>query len=263
MTTRPASAGPLGGVSVLVPRTPDQAERLAGRIRDLGGEPVEAPTIAILPGDVDGLVTALREVADGGYVAVCFTSPNGVDAVADVLARTDLEADVFGGVLVASVGPGTARALRRTLGVEPGLMPDRSTTAALAEAFPPGEGRVLLPRADIASPTLPEVLRDRGYEPVTLDAYVTGLPDGLPPDAVRRLGAGEVDLLAFTSSSTVRNFVALTADLDWSGRAVSIGPVTTETCRELGIDVAVEASRHDISGVVDALVEAARDLRSA
>lgn len=254
--------GPLDGVSVLVPRTPDQAEQLSGRIRDLGGDPVEAPTIAILPGDLDRLVEALREVAAGRYAAVCFTSPNGVDAVADGLASADLGPDVLAEVLVASVGPGTARALRGTLGVEPGLMPDRSTTAALAEAFPPGEGRVLLPRADIASRTLPDVLRERGYEPVTVDAYVTGLPDGLPTDAARRLEAGEVDLLAFTSSSTVRNFVDLTADLDWSGRVVSIGPVTSATCRELGLDVAVEASRHDLSGVVDALVEAAGRLRS-
>lgn len=259
---RSGSAGPLDGVSVLVPRAPDQVEQLSGRIRDLGGEPVEAPTIAILPGDVDRLVEALREVALGRYTAVCFTSPNGVGSVADALGRADLGPDVFADVLVAAVGPGTARALRRTLGVEPGLVPDRSTTTALAEAFPPGEGRVLLPRADIASATLPDVLRDRGYDPVTVDAYVTGLPDGLPDDASRRLEAGEVDLLAFTSSSTVRNFVELAADLDWTGRIVSIGPVTSGTCRELGLDVAVEASRHDLSGVVDALVEAAGRLRS-
>ncbi len=261
MTTGAARATetrPLEGVAVLVPRTPDQADALSGRIRDLGGEPVEAPTIAILPGDVDGLVDALREVAKGTFTAVCLTSPNGVDAVADALDRAGLDPDVLTRALVAVVGPGTGRALRRTLGVEPALMPDRSTTATLAAAFPPGEGRVLLPRADIASETLPETLRQRGYEPVTVDAYVTGLPDDLPPEAAARLEAGEVDILAFTSSSTVRNFVELTAELDWSGRVVSIGPVTSRTCRELGLEVAVEASRHDLGGLVDAIVEAAQ-----
>lgn len=257
---RKTEVRPLRGVSVLVPRTPDQAGALSSRIRELGGEPVEAPTIEILPGDVDRLVDALREVAEGGFTAVCLTSPNGVESVADALARADLDPGVLTHALVAVVGPGTGRALRSRLGIEPGLMPDRSTTGALGDAFPPGEGRVLLPRADIASPTLPELLRERGYEPVTIDAYVTGQPDGLPPAAAARLEAGEVDLLAFTSSSTVRNFVELTAELDWSGRVVSIGPVTTETCRELGIEVAVEATQHDLAGLVGALVDAAQDL---
>lgn len=248
---------PLQGVSVLVPRAPEQAEALSSRIRDLGGEPMEAPTIEILQGDVDVLVQALRELADGAFAAMCLTSPNGVDAVADALARADLAPETLTRALVAVVGPGTARALRATLSVEPSLMPDRSTTAALAEAFPPGEGRVLLPRADIASEALPDGLRAKGYEPVTIDAYVTGRPDELPPEAARRLQEGTIDLIAFTSSSTVRNFVELTADLDWTGTVVSIGPVTSRTCRRAGIEVAVEADPHDLSGLLDALVRAA------
>lgn len=248
---------PLRGVSVLVPRAPDQAGALSSRIRELGGDPVEAPTIEILPGDVDALAGALQELADGGFTAVCLTSPNGVEAVADALVRAELTPEALARALVAVVGPGTARALRETLGVDPALIPDRSTTAALAGAFPPGEGRVLLPRADIASEALPEGLLAKGYEPVTIDAYVTGRPDELPPDAARRLGEGTIDLIAFTSSSTVRNFVELTADLDWTGTVVSIGPVTTRTCRRAGIEVAVEADPHDLSGLLDALVRAA------
>lgn len=248
---------PLQGVSVLVPRAPDQAEALSSRIRDLGGEPVEAPTIEILPGDVDALVGALRELADGGFTAICLTSPNGVEAVAGALDRADLAPQALTRALVAVVGPGTARALREALGVDPGLMPDRSTTAALADAFPPGEGRVLLPRADIASEALPEGLLAKGYEPVTIDAYVTGRPDELPPEATHRLSEGTIDLIAFTSSSTVRNFVELTTDVDWAGTVVSIGPVTSRTCRRAGIEVTVEADPHDLSGLLDALVRAA------
>jgi uroporphyrinogen-III synthase len=249
---------PLDGLAVLVARAPGQAAALSDRVRQLGGEPVEAPTIRILPGDRAGLTDALREAAAGRYAAICFTSPNGVEAVAAALADAGLDAGVLTGVQVAAVGAGTAGALRRVLGVEADLVPDRSTTAALGGAFPPGHGRVLLPRADIASPGLPRLLEEKGYEPVVVAAYVTGRPDRLPPSVERRLTGGGVDLVAFTSSSTVRNFAALVGDRPWQGRVVSIGPVTSRTCRQLGIEVAVEAEEHDLDGLVAALVAAAR-----
>lgn len=250
--------GELEGTTVLVPRAEGQAGQLSGRIRELGGEPLEAPTIAIGPGDVDALAGALRDVAVGTYAAVCFTSPNGVVAVADALDGLGLDARAFAGVTIASVGPGTAGALRARLGLRADLVPEESTTAALGAAFPAGSGRVLLPRADIATAALPHLLRARGYEPVTVAAYVTGTPAGLPDTVVERLSAGEVDLLAFTSASTVRNFAALVEDLRWSGRVVTIGPVTSQAARELGLEVDVEASRHDLDGLVDALVRAVR-----
>lgn len=249
--------GALAGVTVLVPRTSGQAGGLARRIAELGGEPLEAPTIEIRSGDSAGLAAALREVADGRFVAVCLTSPNGVVAVADALAGLGLDRDVFAGVTVAVVGPGTARTIGELLDRPPDLVPDTATTAALAEALPAGSGRVLLPRADIATSELPDGLRARGYDPVEVDAYRTVRPDGLPGGVLRRLAVGEVDLLAFTSSSTVRNFVALTEGSRWSGAVVSIGPVTSAAARELGLEVAAEATCHDLDGLVDALVAAA------
>lgn len=251
------AAEPLAGLSVLVPRAPEQAEALSARIRALGGEPVEAPTIEIRPGDRDRLVAALRGVARGEYTAVCVTSPNGVRAVAAALDDAGLDAQVFAEVQLAAIGPGTARTLRAELGVEPDLVPGTSTTAALGAALPHGAGRVLLPRADIASAILPEVLTERGYDPVTVDAYVTVLPEDLPPGVAGRLADGQIDLIAFTSSSTVRNFVELIEGRSWTATVVSIGPVTTATCREFDIEVAVEADDHDLDGVVAALVRAA------
>lgn len=249
---------PLSGVRVLVPRAREQADELADRIRDLGGEPLNAPTIAILPGDVDTLDREVVAVARGAYVAVCFTSANAATAVADSLWRTGTEVEAFARTRIAAIGAGTAAALADTLGVAPDVVPDTATTEALGEAFPSGSGRVLLPRADIATATLPAVLRERGYEPVHVDAYVTALPGGLPPGVVEALAAGEVDLLPFTSSSTVRNFAELLDGRPWRGRVVSIGPVTSETCREHGIEVAVEAEQHDLDGLVDAVIRAAR-----
>ena len=252
------AAGPLAGLRVLVPRSPEQASELSERIRARSGEPVEAPTILIEPGDDDALRAAVHDLAGGAFVALCLTSPNGVAALAATLDAEGLDARALDRVrVVAAVGPGTAAALWEGLRVRPDLVPERATTRALADAFEPGEGRVLLPRADIASRILTEVLVERGYEPEDVVAYHTVAPDGLPAAVLDDLAAGRIDLLAFGSSSTVRNFVALTEPEQRRGRVVSIGPVTSATCRELGLEVAEEADPHDLDGLVEALVRAA------
>lgn len=252
---------PLHGVRVLVTRARAQAPALAAAVRTLGGEPVLAPTIELRPGDRSTLADALDGLRDGAFAGVAFTSPNGVDAVADVLGDSGLDARVLATTgTVAAVGPGTAARLWERLRVRADLVPSTSTTAALAEAFPPGSGRVLLPRADLATPTLPEALAARGYEPVRVTAYVTARPAAFPTGVADQLAAGEIDLLAFASSSTVRNFHALVAGRAWSGRVVSIGPVTSRTCRELGLDVFAEADPHDLDGLVQALCRAAAEL---
>ncbi len=250
--------GTLRGCRVLVPRAPQQAPALSERVRALGGEPVEAPVIHIEEGDRDALRAAVRELGDGAYAAVCLTSPNGVEALADAVAGTGRPGtEVLDGVYVACVGPGTAAALWDRLGIRADLVPDRATTQALGQAMPAGSGRVLLPRADLASPTLVELLVERGYEPVEVTAYRTAAPERLPPDVVDDLAAGRIDLLAFGSPSTVRNFVDLMGGRPWQGAVVSIGPVTSDACRALGLDVAVEAERHDLDGLAAALVRAA------
>lgn len=256
-------APPLAGCRVLVARAAGQAEELSRRIRALGGVPVQAPTIAIAGGDHDELARAIRGVADGEFAAVCFTSPNAVRAVAGVLAELGLDAEAFTHVTVASVGPGTAAVLGERLGRDPDLVPPRATTRSLAEAFPPGSGRVLLPRADIASPVLPETLAAKGYEPVQVVAYRTLAPEALPEGVGDQLASGGIDVVAFTSSSTVRNFAALIGERAWSARVVSIGPVTSQTCAELGIPVTREAERHDLEGLVAAIVRVSGELAQA
>lgn len=274
----PVERGPLAGCSVLVPRAEEQAPALSGRVRALGGEPVEAPTIEIVDGDRQQLADAVAQLAAGDFGAVCFTSPNGVRAVAGVLApqgdhdgsrdgrETSVPPERCSEITVAVVGPGTARVLTDEFGRQPDLMPETSTTAQLGAAFPAsGERtgsasrRILLPRADIASAELPDALAAKGYEPVVVTAYRTVTPEGgLPRGVIDRLASGEVDLLAFTSSSTVRNFAELIGERSWRGRVVAIGPVTAATCREFGIEVAVVADQHDLDGLIDALVHAWR-----
>jgi uroporphyrinogen-III synthase len=253
-----AADQPLAGRRVLVLRAPAQAAALSARIRALGGEPVEAPVLRFEPGDHDRMVAAARELAEGGFAVLCLTSPNGVEALARALVDAGVDADAAAdGTLVACVGPGTAAALTATLGIEADLVPDRATTEALGHAIPPGRGRALLARADIANPVLSELLAAKGYEPVEVTAYRTRTASALPDRVLADLAAGRVDLVAFGSSSTVRAFVELVGDRPWRAAAASIGPVTSATCRELGVEVAVEADHHDLDGLVAALVRAA------
>lgn len=244
----------LAGARVLVPRAAEQAAELSDRIRALGGEPVEAPVLLIGSGDQDALEAAVDELAAGGFVAVCLTSPNGVRGLAAALRAREVSAQVLAEVdLLACVGPGTATALAQELDLTPDLVPATATTAALGEAMPSGTGRVLLPRADIASPVLPEQLRAKGYDPVEVVAYRTGRPDALPPEVLEDLASGTITHVAVASPSTARNLVALLGGGRLAAAIVSIGPVTSAACHDLGLPVAAEGSPHDVDGLVAAI----------
>ncbi len=248
---------PLKGVRVLVGRAAGQEDDLVGRLTERGAHVIHEPLLTIEPGDEAGMDGAVDDLANGTFAALALTSPNGVRALEDALRRGGLDAAVVRNVdRIACVGPGTAAALTDRLDVAPDLVPDIATTIALAEAFPPGTGRVLLPRADQANPALSEILATKGYEPVDVVAYRTRAPERLSDEVQHALVTGGVDVIAFASSSTVRHFVAL-APAGWRAKVVSIGPVTSTTCTELGVPVAVEADPHDLNGLVDAIVDAA------
>ncbi len=249
-----ADTGSLAGAKVLVPRAPEQAAELSDRIRALGGEVVEAPVLLIEPGDTDALAVAVRELADGGFAAVCLTSPNGVRALAQSLEGLGIDAEVVRQAeLIACVGPGTAGALVDQFGLEPDLVPRVSTTESLGLAFPRGQGRVLLPRADLASLVLPELLRAKGYDPVDVVAYRTARPDHLPDEVLDGLQDATITHVVVASPSTAQNLVALLDGRSLRSKVVSIGPVTTAACLKLDLDVAAEADPHDLDGLVEAL----------
>jgi uroporphyrinogen-III synthase len=254
-----STPGPLQGCRVLVPRPPHQASDLSRRIRDAGGVPVEAPTITTAPGDTDALVAAVHDLASGVTAGVCFTSGNGVRALAQACddQRLPRRAALAHLQLVGAVGPRTAELVVEAFGRAPTVVPETSTGASLGEAVPPGEGEVLLPRGDLAATDLDAALEARGWTPVRVVAYRTVTAAALPDEVVDALAAGEVDLLAFTSASTVRGFVELVGDRPWAGRVVSIGPVTSAACRELGVPVAAEANPHAVEGLLAALVRTA------
>ena len=249
---------PLAGCRVLIPRARQQAGRLAARVRDLGGAAVEAPVSTIESGDDAALRAALRDLAAGDFPLLCLTSRNGVDAVADGLEEEGLDARALAGVAcVACVGRGTEERLWDRLRVRCDVLADDGTGESLGATVPPGSGRALLPRADIAGPGLPQALADRGYEPVEVVAYRTRRASGLDAGVLDDLAAGRIDLIAFTSPSTVRHFLDLVGDRPWHGEVVTIGPVTSTSCRDHGLEVAAEAEPHDLDGLLDALVRAA------
>ncbi len=235
---------PLHGKVVAVTRARAQASGLAARLAALGAEVVEAPAIRIEPLPVQ------RPSLDSLALA-CFTSPNGVRLFFDAL---DGDARALAGVTVAAIGPGTARELAAR-GIRADVVPERSVAESLVkelESVDVEGKRVLVARAAEARDVLPDALRERGAEVEVLALYETVAE---PLDDAQREALGRATHITFTSSSTVRFFLdAHGGPLD-GARVVSIGPVTSDTARELGLDVHVEAERHDIDGLVDALLE--------
>ncbi|MCC5948188.1 MAG: uroporphyrinogen-III synthase [Nitriliruptoraceae bacterium] len=256
----------LRGRRVLVARAAGQADALADRLAGLGAIPVLAPVLRIEPGDAAGVRAAVRDIAAGRTTWVGLTSPNGVDALDEALRAEQLDARVLdrlrsptggGPAGLAAVGSGTAARLADRLRILADLIPPRATTRALGEAFPPGEGRVLLPRADLANPELPGLLEAKGYTVEEVVAYRTARPERLDADVVRSLGDGTIDLVALGSPSTARNLIHLLDGAPLRAGAVSIGPVTSQACAQLGVEVIAEADPHDLDGLVAALAVAA------
>jgi uroporphyrinogen III methyltransferase/synthase len=245
------SMGPLSGRTVAVTRARAQASELARRLAVLGASVVETPAIRIEP--IVGPPLDLRP-----YDLICLTSPNGVKALFERLAQatgTPRDARAFANACVAAIGPGTARALREH-GIIADVVPERFVAESLVEALAAIPiRRALVARAREAREVLPEALRARGAEVDVVALYET-VAEALPPRVLAE--ARRADYITFTSSSTVRFFhQAAGEDLALSAttRVVSIGPVTSEALREHGIEPHVEAERHDIDGLVQALLK--------
>jgi uroporphyrinogen III methyltransferase/synthase len=247
---------PLHGVTIAVTRARDQASRLAERLRGLGAEVIVAPVISTqaLPGPAPEL---------DNYDLICFTSPNGVDALFERLDAVGLDSRAFPSrsqTRVAAIGPATARALSAR-GISTDVMPEKAVGEALAAAL--GDvpvTRALVARAREARDVVPEALRERGAEVDVVAVYET-VVELLDQEQV--LAVAAADLITFTSASTVRNFLAAVGGAEvWltrgpsRPRAVSIGPVTSDELRAHGLEPDIEAQEHDIDGLVAAIMSA-------
>jgi uroporphyrinogen III methyltransferase/synthase len=241
---------PLFGRRVVVTRAREQASDLVAALRAHGADTIEAPTIEI-DEPADGGVALRQAAADvSTYDWVVFTSANAVRRFFPLLR----DSRALGGVQVAAIGPGTADVLAARH-VVADLVPDRFVAEALIDAFPapPGDGagRVLLPRAALAREVLPEALRAAGWHVDVVEAYRTRRA---PVTDELRKAVSEADVITFTSSSTVTNFVDAFGSDAAPPIVTCIGPITAATARERGLRVDVEAEVHTIDGLVDALV---------
>jgi uroporphyrinogen III methyltransferase / synthase len=248
---------PLFGRRIVVTRTRRQAGALSAKLLLLGADVIELPTIRIEP--PENLLEFGELVRDAyQYDWLVFTSPNGVNAFFDMFFKLYQDARNIGGVRIAAIGPGTAQRINDYhLTVD--VQPDDFVAEAVVESLQQFESvenlKFLLVRAENARDVLPKRLAQLGAIVDEAIAYRT-VPETQDGTGAReRFEQEGADLVTFTSSSTVTNF--LTLKLPWPGnlRTASIGPITSETMRQAGLKVDVEAARHDIDGLVDAVVD--------
>jgi uroporphyrinogen III methyltransferase/synthase len=251
---------PLFGKRVLVTRSREQASALSERLRELGAEPLEHPAIEIAPPkDMAPLDEAIAKLS--AYDWLIFTSVNGVRAFVARMSEKGTDIQALARLKIAAVGPATAQALQE-YGLRVDHMPQVYRTEEIAAGLTDIAGeRILLPRAERAGKQLARALRGRGALVDEVIAYRT-LAVGAPHELKALLEDEQIDIVTFTSSSTVRNLVRmLDGDIECLQRPVvaCIGPVTARTAERLGIHVDVVASEHTIAGLVEAIVAAAAE----
>jgi uroporphyrinogen-III synthase len=239
---------------ILVTRPCQQAPELSRLLRDRGLEALEVPTVAI---DRDSAASGLDEMLhrlDGADWLVV-TSANGAQALLERMAAT--QRGIPPAVRIAAVGPATAAPLTRA-GLRVDHVPERYLTVAIADGLGEAAGRrVVLARADAATPDLREVLQRRGAHVEEVVAYHTVEGPPASRDDLRDTLARGVDGIAFTSGSTVRGLISLTASTDrWRATAApayAIGPVTARAAEVAGFRVAAVAARHTADGLADTI----------
>lgn len=248
---------PLFGKRIAVTRTRQQAGELIRQLRELGADAYELPTIRIEP--APDKRTFYECVTDAHiYDWIIFTSPNGVDAFFEVFYEIYKDARSLGLVRIAAIGPATAARVahfRFAVDVQPEKFVAEEIITALQKETSLENLKILLPRAGGARDVLPKELSKLGAIVDEVIAYQTVPETEDVAGGIARFRREGADFITFTSSSTAENFHALGLPLPDGVRLVSIGPVTSKTMRELGMRVDVEATRHDIPGLVEALLQ--------
>jgi uroporphyrinogen III methyltransferase/synthase len=251
---------PLFGRRIVITRAIHDASDFAARIRALGGEAIEFPTIETTPpSSFEILDRAIAEI--GSFDWVIFSSTNGVDHFVDRMRTNARDLREMGRAAIAAIGPITANRVRRyalTVTAMPGEYRAEAVVEAIGAARISGT-RILIPRAEVAREVLPEMLRQHGArEVVVAPTYRTMIPAGAAEEAERMravIAAGAVDLVTFTSSSTVTNFAAMTGVPLAGLKAAAIGPITAETARGLGFEVVVAPTIYTVEALIDEIAE--------
>jgi uroporphyrinogen III methyltransferase/synthase len=250
---------PLFGRKILVTRAADQAGEFSAMLAELGAMAIECPTIRLVePDDWSFLDATIRGMA--GYNWLVLTSGNAVRNFFQRLETVGLDARALNSCRVCAVGPKTAEAIR-DFGIRPDLVPSdykaEGVVAELGKQQIAGK-RILFPRADRARDIIPRELERMGAYVDSPVAYRNLLPERLPPEAIFALEKRSVDCITFTSSSTVQNLAEMLGrdmlvDMLRGVSVASIGPVTSRTCRELGLKVDIEPPRSTLAELVAAI----------
>ena len=246
---------PLSGKRIVVTRTRKQAGALSNQLRALGADVFELPTIRIEP---PSDLRAFGELVQDAhrYDWIVFTSPNGVDAFFEMFFKLYDDAREIGAVKIAAIGPATAQRVR-DFHLHVDLQPEEFVAEGVVRQFQKEGGvenlRILIARAEKARDVLPRELSKLGAIVDEAFAYRTVPETRDVTGARRRLLEEGADLITFTSSSTVENFLALGLSWPKGLQVASIGPITSKTATEHGLKIDIEARRHDINGLVDAI----------
>ncbi len=261
--SEPAETGPLARKRILVTRARHQAGELSADLIALGAQVIEIPAIEIVPPEsFDFMDAALREA--GRYQWLILTSANAVRSLRERLAALNIPIEAIAHLKIAAVGAATARAVEEmalSVAVTPPEYVAESLSSELSERA--RGSRVLIVRAAVARDVIPDAIRASGAEVDVVDAYRSVVPEQSVRLVARLLAEGRLiaDAATFTSSSTVTNFFRLLREAGFDGsprglRAVSIGPITSQTLRDHGWKPAAEADPHTMAGLVDAVVRA-------
>lgn len=250
---------PLCGTKIVVTRAAEQAGEFSTKLAARGATVLECPTIRLVgPESWQLLDLALRELTS--YDWVVLTSGNAVRYFFQRMDALGLDARALAGCRVCAVGPKTADEIR-SFGIKPDLVPNDYKAEGVVEEFSRLDmqnSRVLFPRADKARDVIQRELKLMGAHVDSPVAYRNIFPDRLPPETLFALEKRSVDCITFTSSSTVQNLAAMLGEelmLDMlKGVAVaSIGPITSKSCRDLGLKVDIEPESYTLDALADAL----------
>ncbi|MDK2986025.1 MAG: uroporphyrinogen methyltransferase / synthase [Clostridia bacterium] len=252
---------PLFGKRVLVTRSRAQASVFAEKIEALGGSAYEFPTIEILPPEdytpLDNAISHLDK-----FKWIVFTSVNGVNFFFQRLKYHGKDVRSLGNARLVAIGPKTKEELER-YGLNIDFVPEEYRAEAIIEGLEAknltGE-KILLPRADIARKVLPEKLKELGAHVEEVAAYRTVCATSNKEEVVNMLQEGKIDVITFTSSSTVKNFISLLEGHDLAGllkniKLASIGPITTQTAQKNGLNIDIEAKEYTLDGLLQSIVE--------
>jgi len=255
------TSGPLAGKRILVTRAHNQAEELSSLLRQFGAEVVEAPVIEIHPPDsYEALDAALNDSMQ--YDWLILTSVNGVEALFARLESLGLSVDSLQHLKIAAIGPATEERVQDH-GLVVDIVPRRYVAEQVVRALRKlvkGE-KVLLVRAKVARDVIPDELRQAGAQVDVAEAYQTIVPDDAKQRMQRIFAESPLpDAITFTSSSTVKNFLSIVVGSDIPSKLskvkfASIGPVTSDTLREHGLPVHVEADEYTMEGLAQAIVQ--------